>query len=158
VRIISLGDKELGIAIPQMIFHARADGIIDLNGVTRLTEKQVWTVIESIGIPYTDWCLRKEYSQMKPFLHLYIELRNPDVIDVAELTRLINEKLRGEDTGYEWMLKMIESDPLEVSIVKPGSFGRYMEQRQKEGADLAHIKPPHLNASDTVIERLMKLS
>jgi hypothetical protein len=158
IKIISLEDKDLGIKIPQMSFHARADGVIDINGATRLTEKQVWSVIQSIGVPYTDWCLRKEYTKQKPFLHLYIELVKQDSSDVAVLKRLINEKLRAEDAGYDWMLKTIESDPLEVTILKPGSFAVYIEQRQKEGADLAHIKPPHLNASDSVIERLVQLA
>jgi hypothetical protein len=158
VRIIALEDEELGIKIPQMVFHARADGVIDLNGVTRLTEKQVWSTIESLGIAYTDWCIRKEYTLKKPLLHLYVELAQPGTANEFELTRRVNEKLRNEDSGYDWMMKMIESDPLEVTILNPGSFGRYIEERQKEGADLAHIKPPHVNASDAVIERLCKIS
>jgi hypothetical protein len=31
-----------------------------------------------------------------------------------------------------------------------------MKQKQKEGADLAHIKPPHMQPSDQVIKRLLE--
>jgi hypothetical protein len=158
VRIVSLEDKDLGIQIPQMLFHARADGVIDINGVTRLTEKQIWTAIETTGVKYTDWSIRKEYSKKKPFLRLYLELKNPDEADPEGLKTLINTKLREADTGYDWMLKMIESDPLMITLLAPGSFGKYIEERQKAGADLAHIKPPHVNASDDVIERLLSFS
>ncbi len=156
IRITATKDEELGIAIPQMTFHARADGVIDINGITRLTEKQIWTAIQSVGVPYTDWCIRKEYSKKKPFLHLYLELKEPENADLDRITDRINTQLKAEDAGYEWMLKMIESDPLVVTLLPRGSFMAYITRRQKEGADLAHIKPPHVNASDAVIEKLLE--
>jgi hypothetical protein len=32
-----------------------------------------------------------------------------------------------------------------------------MKQRQKEGADLAHIKPTHMQPSDQVMKRLLEI-
>ena len=39
IKIIALGNEKAGIRIPQMIFHSRADDIIDLGGFARLTER-----------------------------------------------------------------------------------------------------------------------
>jgi hypothetical protein len=44
---------------------------------------------------------------------------------------------------------------VEVELLAPGSFARYTARRQAEGADLAHLKPPHLNASDKVLALLL---
>jgi hypothetical protein len=44
---------------------------------------------------------------------------------------------------------------VEVELLSPGAFARYTAQRQAEGADLAHLKPPHLNASDKILALLL---
>jgi hypothetical protein len=153
VEIISLGDKELDIDIPQMIFHARADGVIDVAGFTRLTEKAVWEAIDESGVPYVDWSVRKEYLDENPVLHLYIELEEPP--GDRDVKALINQKLREKDSGYVDLETMLGFDPLVVTQLAPGTFTRYVEERQAAGAELAHTKPPHINATDTVIHRLV---
>jgi hypothetical protein len=40
----------------------------------------------------------------------------------------------------------------------PGTFLNYMHEQRAAGADLSHIKPSHMNASDEVITRLLRLS
>jgi hypothetical protein len=51
---------------------------------------------------------------------------------------------------------MLEFDPLQVSLLSAGSFNRYYEARLEEGADLAHMKPPHMSPSDEVMSRLLQ--
>jgi len=43
-------------------------------------------------------------------------------------------------------------------MLSPGTFERYREEKAKEGADLAHLKPAHMNAPDAIIKRLLELS
>ena len=43
---------------------------------------------------------------------------------------------------------------IEVTLLPQGSFANYTAQRQAEGADLAHLKPPHINPSDKVLALL----
>lgn len=38
-----------------------------------------------------------------------------------------------------------------------GVFQRYLEEKKSAGFDLAHLKPPHINASDEAIESLLGL-
>ncbi len=153
IRIVSLKDEEIGIALPQMVFHSRADDIIDLAAFTRLTEKDIWQAIEEAGLAYVDWTARKEYLAQKPVLHLYIELKSE--IDKEEVKQAIHSRLREIHKPYGELEDMLGIDPLEVSLLPPDSFARYFQERQREGADLAQLKPPHMNARDEIIAKLV---
>ena len=154
-EIISLGDEELDINIPQMIFHARADGVIDVGGFTRLTEKAVWQAIEEVAIPYVDWTIRKEYLDEEPILHLYIELK--EEVEDRDIKTSVHRKLMEVDPGYAEFESMLGFDPLRVTVLSKGAFARYMEAMRVAGADLAHIKPPHVNPTDEAINRLSSI-
>ena len=153
IAIEASGDPEIGVAIPQMSFHARADGIIDISGFTRLTEKSVWKAIEESGIPYAGWTIRKEYQQTKPVLHLYLESKNG--FRAEEMQESIHQKLKQEDSGYADLESMLGINPLRVTTLPHGAFSKYLELKRIEGADLAHLKPPHVNPSDQVINQLL---
>jgi len=49
---------------------------------------------------------------------------------------------------------MLGLKPLEVTLLPQGAFSSYIAQRQAEGADLGHLKPPHINPSDEVLSLL----
>ncbi len=49
---------------------------------------------------------------------------------------------------------MLGLKPVQVTLLPQGAFSSYMAQRQAEGADLNHLKPPHINPSDEVISLL----
>ena len=52
------------------------------------------------------------------------------------------------------MEEMLGLKPLEVTLLPQGAFSSYIAQRQAEGADLGHLKPPHINPSDEVLSLL----
>jgi phenylacetate-coenzyme A ligase PaaK-like adenylate-forming protein len=154
VEIVSLRDEELGIDIPQMVFYARVDGIIDIGGFTRLTEKSISQAINSTGIPIAGWTARKEYNQNKPILHVYLESNNGFMKE--EIARIVHAKLKKEDAGYADLENMLGIYPLQVTMLKSGAFKKYMETKQKNGAELAHLKPPSVNPKDEDVKLLMK--
>ena len=41
-------------------------------------------------------------------------------------------------------------------MLPPNAFRSYLLRQQAAGADLAHLKPPHVNPSDAVIESLVQ--
>jgi hypothetical protein len=43
---------------------------------------------------------------------------------------------------------------VEVNLLPQGAFAQYTAQRRAEGADLAHLKPPHINPSSRVLSLL----
>jgi hypothetical protein len=156
-KVVSLEDAVLGLMLPQLVFVARADDVIDIGGFTRLTEKTLWQAIEDVNIPYVDWTVRKEYHDEKAVLHLYMELKD-DEPDIRHIEGSIHERLKELDEPYRELESMVEINPLHVSALTRGTFQRYFNERQAAGADLAHLKPSHMNPPDDVIKNLLRMS
>ena len=153
IRIVALEDEETGIKLPQMVFESRADDLIDIAGFTRLDEKTIWQAIANTGIKHEEWSARKEYEQDKAIIRLYIELKERN--EAQEVERLVHQKLVDIDNDYRDLESMLGIRPLRVSLLQAGSFQRYYEKKKASGAELAHLKPPHMNASDAVIQELL---
>ena len=158
VRITALRNEKLGIDIPQMAFERRADDLIDL-GFIRLTEKVIWQGIENTGIPYVDWAGRKEVIDGTPVLHLFLELKDNYIASDKGVATAVYEEIKRLDDGFihydlPSMERLIDFKPIGVTLLPEGAFANYMAQREAEGADLAHLKPPHINPSDKVLSWL----
>ncbi|MBI9045797.1 MAG: GH3 auxin-responsive promoter family protein [Anaerolineaceae bacterium] len=155
IKFTSFDDPETGIKLPQMTFVGRSNDFIDLAGFTGLIdEKLVWNAILNSKIPYEEWSIRKEVKNGHPILHLYIESLNgyqPDEIQVA-----VHENLKKLNPSYADYGNMIGINTLEVTRLSHGTFQAYMAEMVKAGADMAHIKPPHMNASDDIINLLLE--
>lgn len=162
VRITSLRNERLNISIPQMLFHSRADDRIDISGFGRLTEKVIWEAIENSGLPYKDWTARKETLRGRAILRLYLELEDDYVASKEAVAATIYDELQKLDDVYHYNQysaygapeTVLGLKPIEVTFLPRGAFGRYISERQAEGADLGTIKPPHINPSDKVLSLL----
>lgn len=155
IRITALRNERLGIDIPQMTFYSRVDDLIDIAGFTRLTEKVIWQAIENTGLPYEEWTVRKELRD-RPVLHLYLELRGNGQVTAEEVASAVHAELKSLDAPYADLEAFIGLRPLEVTLLPPGTFRGYMLRQQAAGADLAHLKPPHINPSDGMVDWLLK--
>ena len=158
IRITALKNERLGIQIPQMVFERRADDLIDL-GIIRLTEKVIWKAIENTNIPYADWTARKEVSNGKTVLHLYIEMKDNYIASEKGMATAVYEQIKKLDDGFihydlPSMEKISEYKPIVVTLLAEGTFKNYALRRQSEGADLAQLKPPHINPSDKILAML----
>ena len=156
IRVVAVEDKEVGIKTPQIAFESRADSLIDIAGFTRLDERTIWRAIANTGIKYDDWTIRKEYENNNAIVRLYIETKED--IDAKELERLIHKELVAIDQDYRALESVLGIQPLRVITLASGSFQQYYEDRQKAGADLAHLKPAHMNPLDSVVQRLLEFS
>jgi len=153
IRVAALEDEETGIKLPQIVFDSRADALIDIAGFTRLDEKTIWQAIVNTGIKHEDWSARKEYEQDKAIIRLYIELKEEN--EAQEVEILVHQKLVDIDNDYRDLGSMLGIRPLRVSLLPAGSFQQYYEKKKASGAELAHLKPPHMNASDNIIQELL---
>ncbi|MBA7686181.1 hypothetical protein ES703_94622 [subsurface metagenome] len=156
IKVVALSDDEAGVNLPQIVFHARVGETIDLASLARLTEKVIWQAIANTGIRYEDWSARKDYDRDKTFLRLYLELKEER--EAAEIERLVDEQLKMVDVDYRDIDSYLELQPVRVTVLSRGTFERYYQEKVKEGVDLAHLKPPHINAPDAIIQRLLQLS
>lgn len=157
IEFTSLQDDETGIQLPQMEFVGRSGDLIDLAGWTGIIdEKMVWQAILNTELKYEEWSIRKENRDGKPILHLYIELLDP--VDKETVWFQFNESLGELNPFYADFASTIEERPLEVTILPQGTFQAYMREKQAAGADLAHLKPPHMNTRDEEVQLLIKLA
>ena len=152
IRIIALKDQVTGIRLPQMLFEARADDLIDIAGFTRISEKAVTAAIAGSNIDCEDWTIRKEIKEGKPALHLYIEFNNG--FRPEQLALAVHYELMKVDPGYRDLAIMMDIKPLEVTVLPSGTFREFYRQRQENGVDLAQSRPPRMNAPDDVISAL----
>jgi len=158
INITALRNEKLNIDIPQMVFERRADDLIDL-GFMRLTERVIWQAIENTKIHYRDWTAHKEIGET-PKLHLYIELDDGCIASEKDVATAVYEQIKQLDDGlyiYKDLAsleRLIGFKPIEVTLLPTGVFASYKGQRQAEGAELAHLKPPHINPSDEVLSLL----
>lgn len=158
VRIVSLKNEETGMDVPQMAFERRADDLLDFV-VIRLTEKRIWQAVENTGFPYEDWTAYKEKGSA--VLNMLIEPRNGCYLDEVELAQAIHRQIMKADWD-EYSLSQIHDDladmisfRVRVTQLPTGAFARYTTQKQAEGADLAHLKPPHISPSPEVLSILL---
>ncbi|MFC1893355.1 GH3 auxin-responsive promoter family protein [Chloroflexota bacterium] len=154
VKIKSSRNVRLNIDTPQMVFDSRIDGIIDIAGFTRLTEKTVWQAIEDSGVAYHDWVIRKE-ERDKPVLALYLECKPGADIVEEQAAAAIHEQLKKLDSDYADLEAMLGLKPLKVTVLSPGAFQAYISKQRAAGADLAHLKPPHVNPPEAAIDTLL---
>jgi hypothetical protein len=155
IKVVSLEDEELNIRLPQIVFESRVDDIIDLADFARLTEKTIWRAIEDAGISYEDWTARKEYIGESPVLHVYIETKDGDAWDIEQK---VHQNLRELDSSYAEVEDILHLSPLKVTLLSEGTFNRYFKERQAAGADLGHLKPPHMNPPTEIMDRLIQMS
>jgi len=156
IKITSLHDDEAQTYLPQMVFEARADDLIDIAGFTRISEKTVAQAIANAGINYEEWTIRKEIKRGKPVLHLYIELY--DGYRAQEVAEIVQHELKNTDQFYSALASMMDIHPLEATLLRPGTFTDYYRQKMNAGAELSQGKPPRINAPDEVINELLHLS
>ena len=158
IRITALRNEKLNIDIPQMVFERRADDLIDL-GFMRLTERVIWQAIENANIPYRGWTARKEVGETAK-LHLYLELDGNYTAAEEDVAIAVYGQIKKLDDGlYVYkdlasLERLIGFKPIEVTLLPTGVFSNYKNQRQSEGAELGHLKPPHINPSDRVLSLL----
>jgi hypothetical protein len=156
-EVIAINDTEIGCAIPQFRFFSRCDDYLDLRNMVRFTEKTVWKALEESGIRYLDWAARKEAVDGKTILHLYLELDEAEKSSNNSLKKKIKTALNKVNPEFGEMEKIMGNDYLLITKLPSGAFNNYIKNQQKAGADIAHIKPPHMQPKDDQLEKLMKI-
>jgi hypothetical protein len=155
IKIIALEDDETGVRLPQMVFEARADRIIDIGGFSRLNERIVWQALEGLNVQYEDWMARKEVEDSQPVVRIYLATEYPHR---EQLAARLHEALKLLDKDYADLESMLDMNPLRLRFLPMGTFTRYAQLCEAEGADMAHMKPPHMQPSDEVVNTMLRLA
>ena len=159
LRFVSLSNEEEGIHLPSMVLAGRTTDLIDLAGFTgAIDEPMIWRAIHNTGIDYEEWVVRKEVMDGHPVLHVYLEIKEDENVSAEEAGERVHACLRDINPFYADMEDMLEIRPLHLSLLAPGTFHAYFLERQAAGADLGHLKPPHMNPNDQIMADLLRIS
>ncbi|HEY60256.1 MAG TPA: GH3 auxin-responsive promoter family protein [Anaerolineae bacterium] len=156
IEIVAKQDDEIGVNIPKMSFYSRADDLIDIGTLARFTETTIWQAIDGSKVKYVEWTARKEADNGEVILHLYLELKESEKQPLNKITSKIRKKLHKVCPEFSDMEALLGNNKLEVTILPSNAFNNYIEAQRQAGADLAHIKPPHMQPNDNVIKRLLE--
>jgi hypothetical protein len=163
IQITSLRNDRLHTDIPQMKFDRRADDLVDIASLGRITERVIWQAIEHTDIRYVSWVARKEITDKdKPVLHIYLELKDGCLASEEKLAAAIWAQFRTLDRKYRCnfyrligdMEQLLDITPVKVTLLPRGAFPGYMAQQRAEGADPDHVHPTRVNPSEEVISLL----
>ena len=156
-EVIANEDSELNSKLPQLRFYSRKNGLIDLGNFLKLTERSIWKTVEASGLKYVDWVAQKQTAQGYPSLRLYIEPSPSENITEEKAQEMIRQAFSARFSDYNDMKEMLRVEPVAVTLLPAGSFAAYMKSQVQAGADLAHLKPPHMKPSDSVLTKLINV-
>ena len=127
--------------------------IIDIAGFTRITEKSINHAVELSRLPIENWTAKKEFSENnRPYLHLYVELQRSNIINSAISTRILQDQLgiyfRYLDQDYEDLKKILDVDPLKITMLKCGTFAAY---KRKFGTTIRKMNPESCEINDLLM-------
>jgi hypothetical protein len=156
-EVIANEDSELNSKLPQLRFYSRKNGLIDLGNFLKLTERSIWKTVEASGLKYVDWVAQKQTAQGYPSLRLYIEPTPSESITEEKAQEMVRQAFSDRFSDYNDMKEMLRVEPVAVTLLPAGSFAAYMKSQVQAGADLAHLKPPHMKPSDSVLTKLINV-
>lgn len=129
-RCVGLENNKDGTRIPRFNYIDRVPDIIDIAGFTRITKNSVQHVVELSGLAIKDWTVIKEYTENnKPVMKMYVEMEPNCLASSAVTGKILKEHLtiyfKYMDQDYEDLKRILGMEPLEVAIVKCGTFDQY---------------------------------
>jgi len=142
-KCIALKSKDDETEIPRFYYIDRVKEIIDIAGFTRISEKEIQSALNISGLPISGWTAIKEYNKNnKPFMHMYVEIEADALTSRPVSKEIIKEHLtiyfKYVDHDYKDLKQILGMDPLEITILKCGTFDYYSKKNDKE---LGKINP-----------------
>lgn len=151
-RCIGLENSADRTRIPRFKYVDRVPSIIDIAGFTRISENSIRDVVNLSGLHIEDWFAVKEYNkQNRPLLHMYVEMKRESLANSAVTKEILREHLsvyfKYVDNDYKDLKRILGMDPLEITILKCGTFEEY---RRKKGVSIRAINPSPYEVMDII--------
>ena len=149
-RCVGLENPTDGTRIPRFHYIDRIPTVIDIAGFTRITENSIQNVIALSHLQIADWVAAKEYNQEKrPLMHLYVEMESQALASQALSKEILRQHLsvyfKYVDQDYQDLKRILGVDPLEITILRCGTFAEY---QRKTGKQLRKMNPSAYDIKD----------
>lgn len=135
-RCIGKESSKDKITLPRFEYIDRVPDIIDIAGFTRITKLSIEQVIKLSGLMIKNWVATKEYTAgNKPFFHMYIEMETGGIVNRVATVEVLREHLsiyfRYVDSDYKDLKKILGMEPLEITVLRCGTFDKYIEKNKE---------------------------
>ncbi len=142
------------IDLPQFEYVDRVPTVIDIAGFTRITKREIDKVIALSRLPIGAWFAVKEYDKDgRSYLNLYTELDQDDDQSVSFCRSLLRDHLslyfRSYDGDYKDLRRLLNVDPLRVTLLKSGTVERYEREN--------NCKVPTVGAPREVVLEILNM-
>lgn len=132
-RCLRVKNQQEGLFLPQFEYVDRIPDVIDIDGFTRITRREIEKVIDLSRLPIRDWLALKEYNdENRSYMHLYVEMDPAEQRNAALSAEILKEHLsiyfRYYDSDYADLKRMLKVDPLRVTILRTGSIAAFEER------------------------------
>jgi hypothetical protein len=159
-RCVGLENSADKTKIPRFKYVDRVRSIIDIAGFTRISENCIRDVIDLSGLAVQGWTAVKEYNQQnRPLLHMYVEMKRESLANSAIMKEILKEHLsvyfKYIDNDYKDLKRILGMDPLEITILKCGTFEEY-EKRKGKPIRAVNPSPYEVMSSLNCKKRIMK--
>ncbi|MEG1163162.1 MAG: GH3 auxin-responsive promoter family protein [Anaerovoracaceae bacterium] len=150
-RCIGKESSKDRIKLPRFEYIDRIPDIIDIAGFTRITKSSIEQVIKLSGLMIKGWVASKEYtSGNKPFFHMYIEMEPESILNRVATVEVLREHFsvyfRYVDSDYKDLKKILGMEPLEITVLRCGTFDRYIKKNQV----IRNINPTSREVSELI--------
>ena len=118
---------------------------------------RLWQAIGQLDLGTVNWSARKEYESVRgePTIRFYVEGAN---IKPEALATELHEALIETHEDYASFNTIMGINPIRITPLAPGTYEGYLMEREAEAADLGQLKPPRMQPSDLVLNRLLAIS
>ncbi|MBK5244986.1 MAG: GH3 auxin-responsive promoter family protein [Eubacteriaceae bacterium] len=142
-RCMGLENDEDKTRIPRFKYIDRVPTIIDIAGFTRISERSIKSAVDLSGLDIQEWIAVKEYNkQNRPLMHMYVEISTSSISSCGLSKEILKEHLtvyfKYVDHDYKDLKHILGMEPLEITILKSGTFEEYEKQT---GRKMRHINP-----------------
>ncbi|HML37835.1 MAG TPA: GH3 auxin-responsive promoter family protein [Bacillota bacterium] len=129
-RCVGLECSAENTKIPRFKYVDRIPTVIDIGGFTRISENCIRDVVDLSGLAVQGWFAVKEFNkQNRPLLHMYVEMKRESLTSSAVTRDILREHLsvyfKYVDNDYKDLKRILGMDPLEITILKCGTFEEY---------------------------------
>ena len=149
-RCTGIGSQTENNTIPRFQYVDRVPQVIDIAGFTRITEKSIQQAIQLSRLPIESWTAKKEFTEnYRPYLHIYVEMQRSNLINSAISIQLLQDQLGNYfkylDQDYGDLKKILDIDPLKISMMKCGTFELY---ERRFGKKIRKMNPEACEIND----------
>ncbi len=150
-RCIATNDNIINTDFPVFEYHSRLDAVISIMNFTRISEEELLSTFQAIGIKVIDFTTRLIMEGGHEYLQLYVELIEEK--PKQDVEKKIHQHLYTNNPDYRMLSDSFSYVPIKLEYLSKNTFAKYLEKKSGVFPKVCRI-----DMNDEEFERLMTLT